>query len=420
LAKKRTGEKHPPDAQVEVTLQELSISLRDKGSNGHRIPTFDDAPLMENLHLTNATYDKNRPGEPAAGKRPFSAFFKRIMRKLTAWYVEPALDSQRMFNASVTRTINEMKQYLDHIQINEDILSTIMHRDLALFRANVLFLNKYLERRMVDFENELAVLRTVVPSAESRALDGGGNGGGTGDDMLATIDILTLEQRVHGSPRMVKDRQRVYLPHFKGCRDVLAIGCGRGELLQLFEQEGIPVKGTETNATLVDYCKDNDLEVVLVDPIEYLEACEDRSLDGIVLSRFAGHEPPARLVRMLTLCRDKLLDAGPLVIETPNPFSVYAVASYALETQGQAHPLHPETLKQLCVSYAFTDPAVMFLNPLPPEEHLQELELVASAALLEPRQQELFHQVNQNFVRLNRLLFSHRDYAILTRRGMRD
>jgi hypothetical protein len=199
-----------------------------------------------------------------------------------------------------------------------------------------------------------------------------------------------------------------------------AIGCGRGELLQLFEQEGIPVKGTETNATLVDYCKDNDLEVVLVDPIEYLEACEDRSLDGIVLSRFAGHEPPARLVRMLTLCRDKLLDAGPLVIETPNPFSVYAVASYALETQGQAHPLHPETLKQLCVSYAFTDPAVMFLNPLPPEEHLQELELVASAALLEPRQQELFHQVNQNFVRLNRLLFSHRDYAILTRRGMRD
>jgi SAM-dependent methyltransferase len=423
VARKRVGQKAPPGATSEETLQDLSLRLREKSPNGHRIQSFDDTALMESLHESNAVYDKNLPGDASSERMvsgPLVAFLKRIIRRLTSWYVEPALDRQRVFNASVTRTVNEMKQYMDHIQINEDILSTILHRDLALFRANILFLNKYLERRMVDFENELLVLRTSEVEPALALTDPGGNGGGKADDVLAAVDVLTLEQRVHGSPRMVKDRQRVYLPHFAGCRNVLAVGCGRGELLQLFEQEGIPAVGTETNPTLVSYCKDNGLEVLLALPLAYLEAVEDGSLDGLVLSRFAGHEPPARLVEMLRLCRRKLAGDAPLIIETPNPFSLYAVASYALESAEGAHPLHPETLKQLCLAYGFSDPAIMFLNPLPPEEHLDELELIASGALLDARQQELFHQVNENFVKLNRILFSHRDYAIVTRREPRD
>jgi hypothetical protein len=423
LSRKKAGGKAQPEGAVEETLQDLSLRLRDKSPNGHRIQSFDDADLMENLHLTNATYDSNLPGEAASERKisgPLVTFFKRIIRKLTGWYVEPAVDQQRVFNAAVTRTINEMKRYLDHIQINEDILSTIMHRDLALFRANILFLNKYLGRRMVDFENELSIILAREPVGVAVDDDTGGNGSGTKEDLLGAIDVLTLEQRVHGSPRMVKDRLRVYMPYLKGCKNVLAIGCGRGELLQLLGGEGIEARGTETNPTLVGYCRDNGLDVLLADPVEYLEACADGTIEGIALSRFAGHEPPARLVKMLTLCRQKLADEAPLVIETPNPFSLYAVSSYALESTERAHPLHPETLKQLCASYGFTEPSVMFLNPLPPEEHLDELELSLSGAMLDARQQELFHQVNQNFVKLNRILFSHRDYAVMTRRARRD
>ena len=423
MSRKKAGQDASLIAATEQTLADLSGRLREKSPNGHRIQSFDDAALMESLHESNACYDKNLPGQAASERvvsGPFVAWLKRLVKRLTSWYVEPALDQQRAFNASITRTVNEMKQYMDHVQINEDILSTILHRDLALFRANVLFLNNYLERRMVDFENELIVLRTNQVEPAPAVPDRGGNGGGNADDVMAAIDVLTLEQRVHGSPRMVKDRQRVYLPYFVGCGNVLAIGCGRGEILQLFAQEGITARGTETNPTLVDYCKDNGLDVLLVDPVEYLLALEDSSLDGLVLSRFAGHEPPSRLVGMLTLCRKKLAPDAALVIETPNPFSLYAVASYALESSEQAHPLHPETLKQLCLSYGFSQPEVMFLNPLPPEEHLDELELVSSGALLDARQQELFHQVNENFGKLNRILFSHRDYAVVTRREGRE
>ncbi len=412
------SEKETPVEPAEEVLDGFSARLREKSPNGHRTQSFDDASLMESLHDSNARYDRNLPGD-VSSERAYGSlvrFFKRIVARLVGWYVEPALNEQRVFNASITRTVNEMKRYVDHVQINEDITSTIVNRDLALFRANILFLNKHLERRMADFENELAAVRAGVVEPASPGGNAGDNGGGRVDDVMGAIDVLTLEQRVHGSPRMVKDRQRVFLQYFAGCSSVLAVGCGRGEMLQLLEQEGIKARGVETNPTLVDYCRDNGLDVLQADPVEYLLSLEDGALEGLFLARFAGHEPPARLVGMLALCRKKLAPGAPLVIETPNPFSLYAVASYALETSGQAHPLHPETLKQLCLSYGFTQPSVMFLTPLPPEEHLEVLELASSGALLEPRQQELFHQVSENFARLNRILFSHRDYAVVARR----
>jgi O-antigen chain-terminating methyltransferase len=219
---------------------------------------------------------------------------------------------------------------------------------------------------------------------------------------------------------MVQDRQRVYLQYFRGCSNVLTAGCGRGELLELLVQEGIQARGTETNPTLVGYCRDNQLDVKKADPVIYLDSCEDASLDGIVLSRFAGHQPPARLIRMLNLCRAKLADDAVLVVEAPNPFSLYAVASYALDDSERVHPLHPETLRLLCVTYGFVEPIVMFLNPLPPEEHLEELDLTPSASVLDPREQTLFDLANKNFAKINRIIFSHSDYAVVTRRGKRD
>ena len=425
---KRRGNKRTPEGEADgvETTEEITKRLRESSPNGHRIEPFDESALMENLHLTNAYYDMNLPGELTSERRvlgPFYGFLKRIVWRISSWYISPALDNQRLFNAYATRSINEMKRYLDHLQINEDILSTIMRRDLALFRANILFLVRYLEDRMLDFENELELLRSGsagrAPAGPEIVAEVNDDESET-KDLLGALDILSLEQRVHGSPKAVKDRQKVYLPYFRGCRNVLAMGCGRGELLQLLAQEGITVSGIETNPTLVAYCRDHGLEVTRVDPLEYLGAVEDASLDGIALSRFAGHQPPGRLIGMLDLCRTKLTDEGVLVIETPNPFSLYVAASYVLENSGRVHPLHPETLKLLCLSYGFLDPEVIFLNPLPPEEHLEELELTSYMATLDPREQELFGQVNQNFQKMNRTLFSHRDYALVTRRGRRD
>ena len=431
MLRKRLDERDPiereggpkADDVCEATLEDLYHKLREKSPNGYRIEQFDETALMKNIHLVNAYYDKNLPGDIESGQRvlgPAYSFMKRIVRKVTSWYVVPAQENQRLFNAYVTRCLNEMKRYLDDLQINEDVQSTIMHRDLALFRSNIIFMNRYLERRMLAFENQLGLVWT--PGAAGRVparVTAGDNGSDYLDTLQATLDVLTLEQRVHGSPILVKDRQRVYLQYFRECKNVLAFGCGRGEMLQLLTEAGIPARGTETNPALVGYCRDQGLDVSQVDPLEYLETQDDGLLDGIMLSRFAGHHQPARLVRVLQLCRQKLADEGILVIETPNPFSLYAVTSYALEDSTRIHPLHPETLKLLCLSCGFLEPEVLFLNSLPPEENLEELEISSTMAILDPREQELFTKINQNFRKINRSLFSHRDYALVTRRGSR-
>jgi SAM-dependent methyltransferase len=415
IRKKRVKDEEPVDENGEDTLARLSANLREKSANGHRIEFFDDSNLMENVHLTNAYYDKCLTGDPSSQRKaagPFVSFFKRIIRRLVGWYVEPALHNQRLFNAYTTRSVNEMKRYLDHLQIDEDILSTIMRRDLAMFRANIVFLNRYLEGRLQELEGKVApgpaVIRDAVPAeAPSHEHDG----------FLDSLDVLALEQRIYGTPRMVKERQKFYLQYFRDCENVFAVGCGRGELLELLEQEGVEASGVETNLTLAGYCRDKGLSVERADSYEFLEGLDDFSCDGIILSRFAGHQSPDRLVRMLEVCRRKLTDGGVLVIETPNPFSLYAVASYALEDSDRVHPLHPETLKLLCLSAGFVEPTLAFLNPLPPEEQLEELDLSGSESILDPRENELFAKINHNISRLNRILFSHRDYSVITRKA---
>jgi 2-polyprenyl-3-methyl-5-hydroxy-6-metoxy-1,4-benzoquinol methylase len=427
LSEKRVDEaKEMSEVDSMAPLEEAtSLLIGEQSPNGHKMKPFEEDTLMESIHLANEYYDKNVVGEPESERRligPVVALLKRIVRKATAWYVQPAMEKQRSFNASVTRSINEMKQYLDHLQINEDILSTLVHRDLELFRANIMFLNSYLERRLIDFDNEFELLKKAerAEGLQLAVQPGGANGAGEGDRIVDSLDILSLEQRVQGSPRMARDRQKVYLKYLRGCANVLSLGCGRGELLQLLSQEGISARGTEMNATLADYCRDHGLDVVRADSMDFIEAQEDGVFGGITLSRFAGHKPMATLVRMLTSCRSKLKDDGILIIETPNPFSIYTIASYALQDSASGHPLHPETLKLLCLSCGFVDPDIIFLDPLPPEERLEEIDLAAVGAVWEPREQELFHMVNQNFAKINRIIFSHRDYSVVARQSRWD
>ncbi len=405
------------DKEDQETLDQLRRKLREKLPNGHRIERFDDNPLMLSLHEANASYDRNLPGE-AVSERPLIgpaiSVIKRFVRKLIRWYVDPAIDSQRKFNADLTRTLNEMKRYLDHLQINEDIMSVIMHRELTLFRTNIMYLNKFLERKMLEIETEIRSIRR----AEAFALDlpsSSPSRGEEGHDALKGVDVLALEQKVHGSPKVVTERVKTYLKYLDGCEEVVAIGCGRGEILRVLEKEGYKARGSEMSAVLADYCRDHGLDVVRMDPLSFASSLNDSSVDGIILGRFAGYVPVSKLFRMLRTCREKLKGKGIIIIEAPNPFSLYGIASYAIEYSENIYPLHPETLKLICESSGYSTPEIVFLGSYPPEEHLEDLESVFGAGTLTPVEVDLFKKINENFRRINKTLFSHRDYILVAK-----
>jgi O-antigen chain-terminating methyltransferase len=135
------------------------------------------------------------------------------------------------------------------------------------------------------------------------------------------IDWLTFAERFRGSRESVRERLRVYVPRFAGCRAVLDLGCGRGEFLELMQEAGIPARGIDAHEEAVALCRERGLEAARAEIFSYLGGVAEASLDGIFCAQVVEHLPPARLPELVRLAASRLQRGGVLVVETPNPES---------------------------------------------------------------------------------------------------
>jgi len=121
---------------------------------------------------------------------------------------------------------------------------------------------------------------------------------------------VRFEDRFRGSREVVKDRIKVYLPIIepllKIYPDIPAIdlGCGRGEWIELLQENGWLVKGIDTNLSMVKICQSHGLPALQTDAIEYL-----RSLNDISVSVVSGFHIAAHLTPELLLL-DEVLSVG--------------------------------------------------------------------------------------------------------------
>jgi O-antigen chain-terminating methyltransferase len=133
------------------------------------------------------------------------------------------------------------------------------------------------------------------------------------------FDYGRFAERFRGSEDYVKRGQRIYQPYFAGCRNVLDIGCGRGEFLETMREAGIPARGIDLDEESVATCRHKGLEAEAADLFAYLADLPEASLDGIFCSQVVEHLAPERLPEMIGLCASRLTRNGVIVIETPNP-----------------------------------------------------------------------------------------------------
>jgi hypothetical protein len=61
-------------------------------------------------------------------------------------------------------------------------------------------------------------------------------------EQLSPVQYADFEQRFRGSREQIEKRLQKYLPLFSGRKDILDIGCGRGEFLELLAARGFPEK----------------------------------------------------------------------------------------------------------------------------------------------------------------------------------
>ena len=217
-----------------------------------------------------------------------------------------------------------------------------------------------------------------------------------GDPPALPESIYALfEDRFRGPAEHVARKQTFYLPILrKAPGPVFDAGCGRGELLRLLKESGIPARGVEASALAAETCRAAGLDVRTGDAIETLAAAPAASLGAVVALQVVEHWTAEATFRFLAEARRALMPGGVLVVETVNTDSLAAMNAFYLDPT-HVRPVPPEALQFLCDAAGFRELEVEYLSPLPPTERLEER--------------------SSNDAKLNAMLFGPQDYAVIGR-----
>jgi len=204
-----------------------------------------------------------------------------------------------------------------------------------------------LERMRLEYERLIhAELRVVRQRSELGREDSTPRRGGAEEDQSPTMlpfDYARFAERFRGTEEYVKQQQEIYRADFTGRSNVLDVGCGRGEFLEMMRTAEVQARGIDSSAESVAMCRAKGLEAEQADLFAHLENLPESSLDGIFCSQVVEHLPPERLPEMIRLCASRLERNGIIAIETPNPecLAIFATHFYLdpTHTRPVPHPL---------------------------------------------------------------------------------
>ena len=227
---------------------------------------------------------------------------------------------------------------------------------------------------------------------------------------LDSFKYVGFEDRFRGSREAIRRGLESYVPIFADIQDVLDVGCGRGEFLELLRGAGVRARGIDLNHEMAELCRSRGLDVIEADAVSYLSSLADESLGGIFSAQVVEHLQPSYLLRFLELAFHKLRPGSTMVLETLNPACWVAFFDSYIRDITHVWPLHPDTLKYLVIASGFTSATVEFRSPVRDEDKLQAFATPAASAAGLGGLAEAF---NSNVEKLNARMFTYLDYAVV-------
>lgn len=184
---------------------------------------------------------------------------------------------------------------------------------------------------------------------------------------------LAFEDQFRGSRELVKERLRFYLPAIEQAKaetdNVLALdlGCGRGEWLELLQENGYEGEGVDLNICMVEECTSRRLKAHYFDAIEYLRAVPSESLALVTGFHLVEHLEFAQFYNLINETLRVLRIRGVAIFETPNPESAkVSLYSFFLDPTHR-HPIPQELLCFAAIQAGFKETKVERL-----QEHLED------------------------------------------------
>ncbi len=354
----------------------------------------------------------------AGPEPPASAVVKRLfwnLRRALALILRP----QQTFNSAVVQYLNAststLETALDQAQRYKESLVARERRMEAAFTAMRL---QHEEIRTAIGVVQQAVRAVSKDAGRAASIGVPGGPSTSAAPVVATFSPSTdalshayvaFEDQFRGPADEIRERLLDYLPVFEGAADVLDIGCGRGEFLDLLRERGVAARGIDLNDAMVEVSRTRGLDVTRADALTYLQALPDGALGGLFAAQVVEHLEPAYLIRLIEAAFDKLRPGSPIVLETINPSCWFAFFESYVRDITHVRPLHPDTLRFLLVAGGFQQVEIQYRAPYPEQGKLQPI--AATPALTDAAP-----VLNENAEKLNRLLFTYLDYAAVGRR----
>jgi O-antigen chain-terminating methyltransferase len=364
------------------------------------------------------------------------AFPDRRLREQFELVVTPVLERQQRFNSAIVDHLNRnveadrqtrrataelidaTRRHLDGIEAFHSRLIQFLQQITPYIDTKARALGGSDLREQIGLANE----RTLALKREIERLQSDGPrpaGGSAPAAVPASADrdafkYLGFEDRFRGPREEVRRRLADYVPLFTGASEVLDVGCGRGELLELFRDAGISARGIDTNERMVSVCVERGLRAEQNDGLTFLRAQTDGSLGGLLAIQVVEHLPPDYLMAFLEAAYHALRPGSTIVLETINVACWSAFFDTYMRDLTHVRPLHAETLKFVVEASGFTAADIQYRSPVLDADRLAHVSVPSTA---DPSWRALADALNAHADKLNARMFSSMDYAVVARRA---
>jgi len=190
----------------------------------------------------------------------------------------------------------------------------------------------------------------------------------TEEDHLLDAMYVSFEDQFRGTRQEIKEKLKVYLPYLQKANagmeetPVLDLGCGRGEWLELCQENNLVAIGIDINKVMISRCKDFGLDVVESDLVSFLRDQKSNAFGAITGFHILEHLPLKTMILVLDETLRTIQPGGVAIFETPNPENLVVGAFSFYLDPTHRNPLVPESMKFFFEQRGFGDVRIKRLH----------------------------------------------------------
>ena len=304
--------------------------------------------------------------------------FPKILKRLNAYenYVyqlnQISLDNDiklqnSLNNKSNIKIIKDLSAFVETKADKQDLETKANSKDFELYLQTVSYAKEYMKISQQNMQNLIDEAKKRLPeevlnqSELSTILDE--------EKHLFDNFYVEFEDKFRGTREDIKNRVKVYLPYIeqlpfdKKDMNFLDVGCGRGEWLELLNDEGYEnIKGLDLNRVMVAKSQELGLDVVESDVIKYLISLPNESLNVITGFHIIEHLPFEVLMTLFKESYRVLKRGGIVIFETPNSENLLVGAHYFYSDPTHISPLVPFSVQFMMEQNGFINNEIKRLH----------------------------------------------------------